>query len=728
MFRNTKKKIKKEHHNKTTTKKNVKLTLASDNMPCNEIMMPISRFEKIYSKDELLKMNTNWKNDTNSFLNFYKNKYNIKPNNDYYNHINSTWISKIEAFKSNTYITKVDTFRLIQDKVFNEIHDIYDNLIDVNSTRKDVVNMKQFYNSAKALITVEQCNKYINEFITYLDYLRNQPIKNNLWKLLAYISKNKLISSDAPLFHNMVPNEKDTKKYAIHIVSITLPSYSNISMYLEPENPKYKTLYDEYTSYLQTTFNVTGNDKLKATDAHEVIKDILLCYSTTNFNSSTEYNKVYKDESLEKYRFNFEEYCKELGFTTIPDYFISSNLDYLKNVSELMLREWKSEKWRAFWIRVFIKQIVRFTKEFKPAADNFYLKYLKGQDYDFSDDIRAIRLTLLPYNKLLSDLYVKKYNDPTLINYTNFMVSDLKMVFEKMLTENKWMEATTKKKALLKLEKLKVVVGENLDTDDDPDLNYVNYDIWSNLLNYNEWKHKQFLNLHDKDVMNLPIIKWSEYPFEYAGYQVFTVNANYNSTTNAVYIPVAYIQEPFISVKNHGSLDYNLANIGFTIAHELTHAFDNIGSNYDHDGNLNEWWSASDKKKYKMIQENVKKHYDYFTKKDGVTIELDLSLRENISDINSITICMRYIMDFLNDSGLGLTSMYEVIEDFFINYTIAMRQTIQSKAANYYYLIDPHPPTKYRVNVPLSRCELFTAFSSVKKGDGMYFSPVMPIF
>ena len=166
MFRNTKKKIKKEHHNKTTTKKNVKLTLASDNMPCNEIMMPISRFEKIYSKDELLKMNTNWKNDTNSFLNFYKNKYNIKPNNDYYNHINSTWISKIEAFKSNTYITKVDTFRLIQDKVFNEIHDIYDNLIDVNSTRKDVVNMKQFYNSAKALITVEQCNKYINEFIT----------------------------------------------------------------------------------------------------------------------------------------------------------------------------------------------------------------------------------------------------------------------------------------------------------------------------------------------------------------------------------------------------------------------------------------------------------------------------------------------------------------------------------------------------------------------------------
>ena len=168
-----------------------------------------------------------------------------------------------------------------------------------------------------------------------------------------------------------------------------------------------------------------------------------------------------------------------------------------------MLREWKSEKWRAFWIRVFIKQIVRFTKEFKPAADNFYLKYLKGQDYDFSDDIRAIRLTLLPYNKLLSDLYVKKYNDPTLINYTNFMVSDLKMVFEKMLTENKWMEATTKKKALLKLEKLKVVVGENLDTDDDPDLNYVNYDIWSNLLNYNEWKHKQFLNLHDKDVMNL---------------------------------------------------------------------------------------------------------------------------------------------------------------------------------------------------------------------------------
>jgi len=725
MFKHTYKKKNKKRH---TQKRHLKKLLASKDVPCNEIIMPITSFEKIYSNSDLARVNEAMKKDTNLFIDFCKNHMKIKPVNDYYSYINSSWIKKIDALKNKSYITKIDTFRLIQDKVFNEINDIYKHIIDANSTRKDVVNMKQFYLSAKNLLSTEQCNKYIDEFITYLDYLRNEPIKNNLWKLLAHISKNIIISSDAPVSFNLSPNEKDTSKYCVHIREFALPSFNMLNVYLDSENPKYKNTNDVYLKYIQTYFNATGHNDLKATDVHEVIKEILLCYSSSNVNSSNEYNKVYKDESLEKYRFNFEEYCKELGFTTIPDYFVTSNVDYLKNVSELMLRNWKTEKWRTYWIRIYVRQIIRFTKEFKPIADNFYLKYLKGQDTDFSDEIRAIRMTLLPYNKLLGELYVEKYNDPILINYTNFMIVDLKKVFEKMIKENKWMESSTKQHALLKLANLKVVVGKNMDTDDDPDINYVSYDIWNNLLNYSEWKHNEFIQLNEKPVKNLPLIKWSEYPFVYQGYQVFTVNANYLSNTNAVYIPVAFMQEPFISIQNQGSMDYNLANIGFTVAHELTHAFDNIGSKYDYKGNLNEWWTSSNKKKYKEIQDNVKKHYEVFAKKDGNTIDAEMSLRENISDIHSISICARYLMDFLNDSNLNKSSFREVFEDFFINYTIAMRQTIQSKSAHYYNSTDPHPPTKYRVNVPLSRSDLFTSFYGVKKGDGMYFAPSMPIF
>ena len=725
----TNKNIKKEYSKKTKKRRNEQEKKQEKEEDCNEIMMPIHSFEKIYNKNELSRIASISQHERKLFVDFYKNKYKIHPKNDYYNYVNSPWIEKMKLFQDKTYITKIDTFRLIQDKVFNEINDIYNNLIQTNFTKKEIVNMKQFYTSAKKLLSKEQCKKYTNEFITRLDYLRNQPIKNNLWKLLAYISKNKMISGNAPISFNMSPNEKDTSNYCVHITPITIPSFSMINMYMESETPTYKPIHDKHVEYLQKGFDFAiDNNTLQATDVHNVIKELLLCFSTTDTHKSNEYNKVYKDESLKKYRFNFEEYCKELGFATIPDYFVSSNLDYLKNVSELMLREWKTEKWRAFWIRLFVVQIIRFTKEFKQTTDDFYLKYLKGQETDFSDEIRAIRFTLIPYNKTLSDLYIEKHTNPVLINYLNYMSVDLKKVYHKMIENNKWMEAKTKRHALLKLENLKMVVGESPEHINDPDLNYVNYDIWHNLQSYNEWKHNEYLLLNNQPIKSLPIINWLEHPFQFVGSQVFIVNANYTSTTNSIYVPLAYIQEPFISIKSDASLDYNLANIGFTLAHELSHAFDNVGSKYDSNGNLNEWWSISDKKKYKEIQENVKKHYEFVAKKDGITIDSELSLRENISDINAINLCVTYYIDFLNDSNINISSMREIIEDFYIYYTIQMRQHIKTKSMNYYNSVDPHPADKYRVNVPLSRNDIFIALYGIKKGDGMYYPNVMQIF
>jgi putative endopeptidase len=731
MFRHryTKKKKIKEHRT-NTKKRDATILLALESIPCNEIMMPIDKFEKQYNKFELLKINSALKNDTNLFIDFYKNKYNVNPKTDYYNYINSSWIEKNKALDNTTYITKVDSFRLIQDKVYNEINEIYNNLIKTSSTKKEYINMKQFYISAKNLLSKEQCKNYINEFITYLDFLRNEPIKNNLWKLLAHIGKINLLSGNAPLSFHMTPNEKDTTKFCVHISSIAIPSISMLNMYLESENPKYKQLISQYLEYNTKYFDATTNDKtLKAIDVYDVIKELLLGFSTNNFNkSSTEYNKVLKDESIEKYRFNFEEYCKELGFKIIPEYFISSNLDYLKNTCILMLRDWKTEKWRSYWVGLFIRQIIRFTKDYKSISDNFYLNIIKGQDLDFNDEIRAIRLTLLPYNKTLSDLYVQQNSNKTLINYLNYMTIDLKAVFRKMIINNNWIEQKTKQHALIKLDHMKIIVGESPDYIHDPDINYVSYDIWNNLLSYAEWKHNEYISLNEKDVKDMAIIDWSEYPFKYVGSQVFVVNAMYNSTKNSIYIPLAYIQEPFISIKSDASLDYNLANIGFTIAHELSHAFDNIGSKYDYNGNLNEWWSSSDKTKYKAIQENVEKHYDAFTKKDGITIDTKMSLRENISDINAMHLCLKYLTSFLNHSNMDISSFKEVFEDFFIYYTIQMRQRINSKSLNYYNLTDPHPPDKYRVNVPLSRSDIFTALYGIKKGDGMYYPNITPIF
>ena len=698
---------------------------------CNENLLEFNSFEKIYNSNELKKYNVNLKKKNMKLMLFIKTKNKFKPTNDYYNYINYNWINNISVLHNQKYITKIDNFRLIQDKVYNQINDIYNNLITTNSTSKEIINMHEFYLSAKNLISKEQCKIYIINYIDKIDKLINDPNNNNLWKLLALISKNKIISGDAPLSFNMSPNEKKTTHYCMHVRPYSV--HADVNMYLNQNQytPKYKFISNKYIEYMNTYLHITENKDLygHGQDIFDIEKDIIMCFSTMNFNNDPDgYNKVYTNEALEKYRFNFEEYCKELGFKTIPEYFVVSNLDYLKNVCDLMLKNWKTPKWRIYWIKIFVRQIIRFTKDYKNISDDFYLKTLKGQDNDYTDEIRAIRFTLIPYNKLLSELYITQYTNINSIKYLTNMCIDLKNVFFKMIKNNTWLEPKTKQQALLKLDHLKIIIGESLHTIDDPDLNYINNDLWHNMLSYNEWKHNEYLLLNESPIKIIPIINWEEYPFEYIGSQSFIVNAYYTSITNSIYIPLAYIQEPFIILNNDTSLDYNLANIGFTIAHELSHSLDNIGSRYDYNGNLTNWWSSADMKKYNEIQENIKKHYEFVNKQDGLTINSSSNLRENISDIIGLSICTQYYIDFLNKTKVELSSLKLIIEDFFIYFALQMREKINKKSIQYYINMNPHSTDKYRVNVPLSRNEIFTSLYNVKKGDKMYYPNIEPIF
>ena len=696
---------------------------------CNENLLDLNSFEKIYKSNELKKYNINFNKKVTDLMLFIKTKNKFKPTDDYYNYINYNWINKVSVLHRQKYITKIDNFRLVQDKVYNQINDIYTNLITTNSTSKEIINMREFYLSAKNLISKEQCKIYINNYINKIDKLINDPNNNNLWKLLALISKNRMISGDAPLSFNMSPNEKNTTHYCVHITPYSV--HADVNIYLDQHNPKYKFISDKYIEYINTYLHITENKDLygRAQEIFDVEKDIIMCFSTTNFNNDPDgYNKVFADEALEKYRFNFKEYCKELGFKTIPEYFVVSNLDYLKNSCELMLLKWKTPKWRTYWIKIFVRQIIRYTHDYKHICDNFYLKLLKGQDTDYTDEIRAIRFTLISYNKLLSELYITQYTNANSIKYLTNMCVDLKSVCYKMIKNNTWLEPKTKQQALLKLDYLKITIGESVDSIDDPDLNYINNDIWHNMLSYNEWKHNEYLLLNDSPVKNIPVINWEEYPFVYSGSQSFIVNANYTSITNSIYIPLAYIQEPFISLTNDTSLDYNLANIGFTIAHELSHSLDNIGSRYDYNGNLINWWTSADMKKYNEIQENIKKHYEFVSKRDGLTINSSSNLRENISDIVGLNICTQYYIDFLNKTNVELSSLKAIIEDFFIYFALQMREKINKKSMQYYINMNPHSSDKYRVNVPLSRNEIFTSLYNVKKGDKMYYPNIKSIF
>jgi predicted metalloendopeptidase len=300
------------------------------------------------------------------------------------------------------------------------------------------------------------------------------------------------------------------------------------------------------------------------------------------------------------------------------------------------------------------------------------------------------------------------------------MAEDLKYVFKRIIKRNKWLQPITKKRALDKLKYFKLEVGSPKVLREDPILDYDKDDAWGNMLKISEWRHKKAIDLEGEHVIDVPIIDWAQEPPKFTGTQSYVVNASYTPSKNGIYIPSGYIQKPFVDLEERG-IEYNLAHIGFTIGHEMSHALDDWGSQYDETGKLNNWWTEKDKKKFSEIQKDVIKQYEIFAKRDGIIFDAEPSIGEDLADISGLAICLEYLRDFQlkNQDILPIKSIS--FEAFFVYFAFQMRQKITKKALDAQLKTNPHPLDKYRTNIPLSRLPVFRTLYDIKKEDGMWW-------
>ena len=388
--------------------------------------------------------------------------------------------------------------------------------------------------------------------------------------------------------------------------------------------------------------------------------------------------------------------------------------------TKLLLERWDSDQWKTFWIYLYIRQQARWNEK---GADNFFQfegSFVRGQAGKVDDSIRPVFPMGFLFNTFLTNEYISKYNNPQAINYVKTMAEDLKTVFIRIIKRNDWMQPKTKAKALEKLQNFKLTVGSPELLRDDPLLEYKEDDPWGNLMKMCIWRHEQAVELVGKKVMDIPVIDWTQIPPKFVGTQAYVVNAAYTPTENGIYIPLGYIQKPFVDLDERG-LEYNLSRIGFTIAHEMSHALDDWGSKYDELGRLNNWWTEKDTKAFKKIQEDVIKQYEVFAGYDNIVFDAEPSIGEDLADISGLAICQEYLRDFQmkNEDILPIQSLS--YEAFFIFFAVQSRQKISKKAILAQLKTNPHPLDKYRCNVPLSRTEVFRAIYNVKKGTKMWW-------
>ena len=709
------------------TKKNNKTKKIKYKLQGNELILKkdcsinLKPFEEIYKTK--FKKSKLYHLTTKEFVKLLSSKFtpsNIKPQNDYYSYINYKWMKEIDVNKQQQYIVQVDDFRLIQDKVYHELDIIIQDYIKNNNT-KLATNLKNYYDSVIHMNTITQGKEICRQGIQDIEQM---IATKNPWKILAYFNKYDFFNYLCPFVFTVEPDLKNSKKF----ISTLQPHQFillDLAVYYDDGTDKnYKRTYtNKFKKFCRKLFEqcLGKNHGYETDNIYDVEVEIFETLGCIEFTKNSKiYNKVYAKDALKDFNFDWSVFSKELGFKKAPDYFITSNLNYMKCGTELYLKNWDSPKWKAYWVYILLQFASRTTKKWEILNFNFFGNFEKGQSaLNETNAVSASLYLSVPFNKFLTEKYVEKYAQPDQIEYVKVLCNDLKNVFYRLMEQNTWLEKKTKSYALKKINSLKFTIGYPEYLREDPDLNYGN-NLYENVSKITLWRFNQFINLEGEEVIDVPMVDWSQYPVKLIGDQAYIVNASYTPSKNGIYINLGYIQKPFVDLDERG-IEYNLAHLGFTISHEMSHALDDWGSQYDIVGNLNDWWTEKDKQKFKLIQKDVIKQYQEFAARDGIVFDAEIGLGEDLADISGMAICDKYLKDF-QDYNHDLIPIRSVsYETLYILYAFQQKQKISKKAWAAQLKSNPHPLDKYRCNIPLSRSQIFRSIYNVKKGDGMWW-------
>jgi predicted metalloendopeptidase len=649
----------------------------------------------------------------------------ISPKDDYYNYVNKDWLMKKENTglkKDQGYIVEIDQYRIVQDKVYYELDDIINEYIKDNKT-KTSENLKNFYNSALKGVDEQTIKTETKKFIEYYDNLRKD--KNNIWELLAYFSKNTVVPTLLPLHLNVSSDLKNCKYNVCYVVP-KIFFLTDINVYYDNgKQVEYKKKYREaYGRTVKHMFeDILG--KNNGLDHHAIFRtgqEIFNAYGCSSIKEAEDgYNIVTAKEALEKYNFDFNTLCKHMGFTSIPSKFVCTNLNFLKCCSDLLLKEWDSEDWKANWIFLFLRSMARLSYG-KLHRDTWSLagKYSRGLESQADKKVFAVLFSSYSFDKLLTKEYVKRYEDPIIVKYITDLYNDIIKVFQTIVSRSKWTAPSTKASALKKLEKIRFIIGHYPfdEIADDPVIDYGN-DFYENMIKLLNWRNNFNNNLVGKHIIEQPMLDWNQTPPKLVGTQAYVVNAAYTPSKNNIFVNLGILQKPFVDISL--GLEYNLARMGFTVGHEMSHCLDDFGSKYDADGNLNNWWTPKDKKKYKQIQQGVIKQYEAWAKRDGVIFDASQTIGEDIADISGLANCDEYLRQYLHYNKMIPSQQSAIFKRFHLEFAVQERQKIPKRALSAQLLTNVHPPDVYRCNVPLSRSVIFVTNQDIKPGDGMYW-------
>ncbi len=624
----------------------------------------------------------------------------IRPQDDFYNYVNGNWMKTVQIPADKARWGSFDELRENTDVAVLEI--LKESLGKSFEKGSDGQKIADLYKSFVDFETRDRLSLGpIQGQLTDLDKIQN------LTDLYDYFVKYGKEGGN-PFFGGYVyAHMKNSSMNAVYLGGGGLGLGRS---YYQKEDEKNKQTLLDYTQYVNTLYSTAGQktNDLKGPKVVAFEKEIASYLKTIEESRDAQkrYNPVAVAD-LGKLVKNMDvaKYLTTMGFRA--DTVIISELKYYENLDQLL---------HPANLPV-IKDYLKFhlindatgylTKELDELSFDFYGRKLKGQQEQRALDKRGLEFVNSSVGELLGKLYVKDHFPEEAKEACEEMVQYLIRSFEIHIKDLAWMSPTTKEKALEKLSKFTVKIGYPDKWKDYSKLAIGN-SLYENVKNISLWAFQDNLSKQDKPVDKT---EWGMTPQ--------TVNAYYHPLHNEIVFPAAILQPPFYDYKADAAI--NFGGIGAVIGHEISHGFDDAGSQYDGNGNLNNWWTEEDKTKFEAAADALVKQFESYEPVPGVFVNGRFTLGENIGDLGGSSVAFDALQLYLKDKGNpGLIDGFTQNQRFFLSWAIIWRTKTTDEFVVNQVKTDPHSPAQYRAFGPIVNLNGFHEAWGTQPGDKMY--------
>ncbi|SJZ81514.1 putative endopeptidase [Pilibacter termitis] len=546
------------------------------------------------------------------------------------------------------------------------------------------------------------------------DALGFEPVKENLerieqatdfdkWKknLAEWILKG----FATPFAIDVDPDFKNTDKNCLWLSSPHLILPDN-SYYLEEKKEERERLLDSFRAMMSKLLVMYGKSEEEAEKmiALALKFDAKIAPLANTSEESHQVEKLYNPISL-----------KEIGekWSTIPLKEMLSNLvgeeikdeeiviDYTLRFTEKFTEIVNAEHFEEISAWMFVEELrssTNYLSEEIRQIGGEYSRALSGIAEARSQEKHAFDLATNTFSQVVGLYYGHKYFGEDAKADVKRMVEKMIDVYKSRLQQNNWLTKETIEKAIVKLNNLGVFVGfpdklEEIFTKFivDEEKNLVENTLYfSSLLRAKKWT--DYTQPVDREKWHMP---------------AHQVNAYFNPTANHIVFPAAILQAPFYSTKQTSSQNYG--GIGAVIAHEISHAFDNNGAQFDERGNMNNWWREEDFSAFKEKQKLMIAEFDGAKVPAGVA-NGELTVSENIADLGGLRAALT----------AALSEEDASLEEFWKNWATIWCRKARLEYETMLLSIDPHAPARLRVNLQAQNFAEFHDTFGVKSGDGMW--------